>query len=88
MKQRTFFQVRVTQEVPFLDYDEDGEENQESSGHKEEYVAGTFSAEHNARLFKEALETKIAEGSGYITNCFTPQVSVIRISRTEALLDK
>lgn len=28
MKQRTLYQVRVTQEIPFCDYDEDGEETQ------------------------------------------------------------
>ena len=32
MKQRTLYQVRVTQEIPFCDYDEDGEETQVSSG--------------------------------------------------------
>ena len=64
MKQRTLYQVRVTQEIPFCDYDEDGEETQVSSGRIEEYVAGRFSAEHNAKLFAEALENKIAEGSG------------------------
>lgn len=51
MKQRTLYQVRVTQEIPFCDYDEDGEETQVSSGRIEEYVAGRFSAEHNAKLF-------------------------------------
>lgn len=49
MKQRTLYQVRVTQEIPFCDYDEDGEETQVSSGRIEEYVAGRFSAEHNAK---------------------------------------
>ena len=38
MKQRTLYQVRVTQEIPFCDYDEDGEETQVSSGRIEEYV--------------------------------------------------
>lgn len=76
MKQRTLYQVRVTQEIPFCDYDEDGEETQVSSGRIEEYVAGRFSAEHNAKLFAEALENEIAEGSGYVTNCFTPKVSI------------
>lgn len=61
MKQRTLYQVRVTQEIPFCDYDEDGEETKVSSGRIEEYVAGRFSAEHNAKLFAEALENKIAE---------------------------
>ena len=85
---KEFYQVQVTQEVPFMDYDEDGEESMESSGHTETYIAGTFRAEHNARLFKEALERKIAEGSGYVTNCFTPKVSVIKISQTEELVDR
>lgn len=49
MKQRTLYQVRVTQEIPFCDYDEDGEETQVSSGRIEEYVAGRFSAEHTFR---------------------------------------
>ena len=53
MKQRTLYQVRVTQEIPFCDYDEDGEETKVSSGRIEEYVAGRFSAEHNAKLFAE-----------------------------------
>lgn len=88
MKQRTLYQVRVTQEIPFCDYDEDGEETQVSSGRIEEYVAGRFSAEHNTKLFAEALENKIAEGSGYITNCFTPKVSIIKIIQTEELVDE
>lgn len=88
MKQRTLYQVRVTQEIPFCDYDEDGEETQVSSGRIEEYVAGRFSAEHNAKLFAEALENKIAEGSGYVTNCFTPKVSIIKIIQTEELVDE
>jgi hypothetical protein len=85
---KEFYQVQVTQEVPFMDYDEDGEESMESSGHTESYIAGTFRAEHNARLFKEALERKIAEGAGYIVNHFTPRVSVIRVSRTEEVLER
>lgn len=63
MKQRTLYQVRVTQEIPFCDYDEDGEETQVSSGRIEEYVAGRFSAEHNAKLFAEA--TKSLEMTPY-----------------------
>ena len=62
MKQRTLYQVRVTQEIPFCDYDEDGEETQVSSGRIEEYVAGRFSAEHNAKLFAEALEKQDCRG--------------------------
>lgn len=85
---KEFYQVLVTQEVPFLDYDEDGEEIMESSGHREVYVAGKFQAEQNARLFKEALEGKIAEGTGYIVNHFTPRVSVVRVRRTEEILDR
>jgi len=88
MKQRIFYQVRVIQEVPFWDYDMDEEEAQVSTGYKEEYVAGTFSAEHNAKLFAKALEERIAEKNGYVTNCFTPRVSIIRIRQTEELLDK
>ena len=42
MKQRTLYEVRVTQEIPFCDYDEDGEETKVSSGRIEEYVAGRF----------------------------------------------
>ena len=52
-----------------------------------ENVAGRFSAEHNAKLFAEALENKITEGSGYVTNCFTPKVSIIKIIQTEELVD-
>lgn len=85
---KEFYQVRVTQEVPFIDYDENGEETQESSGHKEVYVAGTFQTEPNARLFAEALENKIAEGTGYVVNHFTPRVSVIKVSRTEEVLER
>lgn len=88
MKQRTLYQVRVTQEIPFCDYDEDGEETKVSSGRIEEYVAGRFSAEHNAKLFAEALKNKIAEGSDYVTNCFTPKVSIIKIIQTEELVDE
>ena len=85
---KEFYQVRVVQEVPFANYDEDGEEITESSGHKEVYVAGTFRTEQNARLFMEALESKIAEGTGYVVNHFTPRVSVIKVNRTEEVLEK
>lgn len=85
---KEFYQVRVSQEVPFMDYDEDGEEITESSGHKEVYTAGTFRTEQNARLFAEALESKIAEGTGYVVNHFTPRVSVIKVNRTEEVLEK
>ena len=85
---KEFYQVLVSQEVPFLDYDEDGEEIMESSGHTEVYVAGTFRAEQNARLFKEALEEKIADGTGYMVNHFTPRVSVVRVKRTEEILER
>lgn len=85
---KVFYQVRVTQEVSFLDHDEDGEESVESSGHMEAYIAGTFKAEHNAKLFKDALEKKIAEGAGYIVNHFTPRVSVIKVSQTEEVLER
>ena len=37
--------------------------------------------------FAEALENKIAEESGYVTNCFTPKVSIIKIIQTEELVD-
>lgn len=59
MKQRTLYQVRVTQEIPFCDYDEDGEETQVSSGRIEEYVAGRFSAEHNAKLLRKHWKTRL-----------------------------
>ena len=85
---KEFYQVLVSQEVPFWDYDEDGEEIMESSGHTEVYVAGTFRAEQNARLFKEALEEKIADGTGYMVNHFTPRVSVVRVKRTEEILER
>ena len=68
MKHRIFYQVRVTQEIPLRDYDEDGEEIQVSTGRIEEYVAGRFSAECNAKLFKEALETRIAMENEYAAN--------------------
>ena len=86
MKQRTFYQVRVVQEIPFRDYDEDGEEIRESSGYIEEYVAGKFLAEYNAKLFAEALENKIVKGSGYVTSCFMPKISIIKIIQTEELV--
>ena len=62
MKQRTLYQVRVTQEIPFCDYDEDGEETKVSSGRIEEYVAGRFSAEHNSlrKHWKTRLQRKAA----------------------------
>ena len=55
MKQRTLYQVRVTQEIPFCDYDEDGEETKVSSGRIEEYVAGRdtipeFTPEYGKRI--------------------------------------
>jgi len=88
MEQGTFYKVKVTQEIPFISYDLDGEEERETTGRIEEYTAGTFSAEHNAKLFAEALEQKIAEGSGFIANCFTPKVSVIKVKRTEEIVQQ
>lgn len=84
MKQRTLYQVRVTQEIPFCDYDEDGEETKVSSGRIEEYVAGRFSAEHNAKLFAEALENKELEENTRSWDTVTGikyQVAVIPIMR-------
>lgn len=63
MKQRTLYQVRVTQEIPFCDYDEDGEETQVSSGRIEEYVAGAFSSnkgEDFRRVLEEITQSNIS----------------------------
>lgn len=83
------YKVKVTQEIPLVDFDEDGEEiTTGSSGQIETYIAGTFKAEPNARLFAEALENKIAEGTGYVISHFTPRVQIIKVSRTEEVLEK
>lgn len=74
MKQKIFYQVKVIQEM-FWDKS------------KREYVAGTFSAEDCAKTFKKALEREIAEGCGYATNYLTPRVSIVRIRRTEEVLE-
>lgn len=75
------YQVRVTQEIPYWSGDDDFDLCA-SSGRVEEYVAGTFPSEHLARVFAEAMEQKIAEGSGYVVSAFTPKVTVLMVSRS------
>lgn len=59
MKQRTLYQVQVTQEIPFCDYDEDGEETQVSSGRIEEYVAGDFQQSITQNSLRKHWKTRL-----------------------------
>lgn len=72
------YEVKVTQEIPYWNGDDD--EIMESTGKVKEYVAGTFRAEHLAKLFVEALEQQIADKSGYVSNAFTPEVSIWEVT--------
>lgn len=76
-----YYQVKVTQEIPYWSGDDEFDLC-ESSGRVEEYVAGSFPSEHLARVFAEALGQKIAEGSGYVVSAFTPKVTVLMVSRS------
>lgn len=76
------YQVKVTQEIPFWSGDDEFDSFCESSGRTEEYVAGSFPSENFARVFAEALKQKIAENSGYVVTAFTPNVTVLMVSRS------
>jgi hypothetical protein len=84
---KVFYKVKVIQEIPYVSYD-DMEEELEPTGQTEEYIAGTFATKRDAELFKDALETKIAEECGYALNCYTPRVMLIRVTRTEEIIEQ
>lgn len=80
----TRYEVRTIQEIPYADFDDDGEMIcTESTGRTEVYTAGSFPSLHFARLFAKSLKLKIAEATGYVVNCFTPRVHIYQIDETE-----
>ena len=74
------YEVRVRQEIPYWNGDDD-DEIMETTGKVEEYVAGTFKAEHMARIFKDALEMKIAEEQNFVSTAFTPDVTIWEVTK-------
>ena len=67
------YEVRITQLIAYWNEDE---ECLESTGKEETYVVGRFDAEPMAKLFAEALEKEIAESVEYVTNAYTPRISI------------
>ncbi len=79
--QEVLYQVKVTQDIPYWSDDEDFSFC-ENSGVTEEYVAGSFQSEEFARIFAEALKSKIAAECDYAMDAFTPMVSVVMVTRS------
>lgn len=68
------YEVKVQQLIAF--YDEAEDIALEFTGEELCYIAGSFDSEKMALLFKEALESKIAEEQGYVVNAFSPRCSI------------
>lgn len=78
------YEVRTIQEIPYADFDDNGEMICGSStGRTEVYIAGRFTVLHLAKMFASELEAKIAEKAGYTVNCFTPRVKIVKVDETE-----
>lgn len=85
----TRYEVRTIQEIPYADFDDDGEMLCGSStGRTEVYIAGSFTALYLAKMFASELEAKIAEGTGYTVNCFTPRVKIVKVNETETEVER
>lgn len=71
---KEYYQVKTIQEIPYASWDDEfgNFTATESTGKVEEQIAGTFPALHLAQIFAKALEQEIAEGAGFVVNCFTP----------------
>ena len=80
------YEVKVTQEIPY--WDGNDETTMETTGPISEYIAGTFRAGHMARLFADALEQQIAEKSGFVSNAFTPQVTIWKVTEEKEKVQK
>lgn len=80
---KEYYQVKTIQEIPYASWDDDFEDftTTESTGKVEEQIAGTFPALHLAQIFAKALEQEIAEGTGFVVNCFTPRVSILKVEK-------
>jgi len=80
---KEYYQVKTIQEIPYASWDDDFGDftAAESTGKVEEQIAGTFPALHLAQIFAKALEQEIAEGSGFIVNCFTPKVVILKVEK-------
>lgn len=71
------FEVRVFQYVPYMNPDDP--EDAEDTGKSIEYCAGSFDALHMAKIFKDKLESEIAQENGFVANRFTPQVKIFEV---------
>lgn len=80
---KEYYQVKTVQEIPYAEWDDDFGDfaATETTGRVEEQIAGTFPALHLAQTFANALEQKIAEGAGFITNRFTPKVVILKVEK-------
>lgn len=80
---KEYYQVKTIQEILYASWDDDFGDftATESTGKVEEQIAGTFPALHLAQIFAKALEQEIAEGSGFIVNCFTPKVVILKVEK-------
>lgn len=78
-----YYQVKTIQEILYASWDDDfgNFTATESTGKVEEQIAGTFPSLHLAQTFAKALEQEIAEGSGFIVNCFTPKVVILKVEK-------
>lgn len=85
----TRYEVRTIQEIPYADFDDNGEMVcRSSTGRTEIYTAGRFTVLHLAKMFASELEAKIAEGTGYTVNCFTPRVKIVKVDETEMEVER
>ena len=80
---KEYYQVKTIQEIPYASWDDDFGDftATESTGKVEEQIAGTFPSLHLAQTFAKALEQEIAEGAGFVVNCFTPKVSIMKVEK-------
>ena len=80
---KEYYQVKTIQEIPYASWDDDFGDftATESTGKVEEQIAGTFPSLHLAQTFAKALKQEIAEGSGFIVNCFTPKVVIMKVEK-------
>lgn len=80
---KEYYQVKTIQEILYASWDDDFGDftATESTVKVEEQIAGTFPSLHLAQTFAKALEQEIAEGSGFIVNCFTPKVVILKVEK-------
>jgi len=80
---KEYYQVKTIQEIPYASWDDEFGDftATESTGKVEEQIAGTFPALHLAQIFAKALKQEIAESTGFVVNCFTPRVVILKVER-------